>query len=820
MDNINKHNYKMSIKQKLFILFIGINLVSFNLLAQESISIVPYPKEVKILNGYLTFSKSIKIATSEKELEPATKLIAKDLQTLYQFSSTVKKRKGDVLLNYDFTLEEEAYTIEINNKQIVISGGSYNAVCMGTTSLLQLAKLKDGKLEFPLCTIKDFPNSSYRGFMLDVARQWHNIATVKQVIDLCRWYKIRYMQFHLTDDQSFTFPSTAYPKLATANRHYTLKELKDLVSYAEARGVTIIPEFDAPGHTQAMRKAMPELFGESRLGVINMADERVYTAMETIMEEMMDVFYTSPYFHIGADEAWLGEFEKRDETKAYIKKKGFDNAHDIYLDFMVQMHSIVKKNNKKTLIWESFAGDGSRKVKIPKDIIVFAWETAYQRPESLLKNGYSIINASWKPAYVTPGFRWNTDYIYKWNLHRWENHWNATPAYHNPIQLDESEPILGGQMCSWEMSEEQQIPSIHNRVPAISEVFWNGDNKQKYAQYHKRYLQTDAQFNQLIFPVTVVKEGFTEPNYEGIYYNRENKFGDVASLTFNPNIPNTKITYTTDGKMPTKDSDPLPSTLKLDKDFKAKLGVFDKKGNRLGYKLINYQLNPIVPTVKGNTLALRDTIISRPKVEFIGNVTLSFQLLKKESEIRYTTDGSRPSLTSPLYNNPILIDKPQVVKAVCFYNKKPVGLMYESKFIKKDFEKNITMGKKVTSPENKNSPIYGMNKAVDGFVDKDAFWDSQGGPSGIIVDLEKRTTLKKLELFTYWDGRRYYQYNIELSIDGKKWIKVVDRSDNKEKATEQGYVDEFSEQQARYIKVNMLHNSANPSMHIVELRAY
>lgn len=810
----------MKVNKRLLVLVIAVGFVFMNLFAQEKISIVPYPKEVKIDNGYLKLSNGFKIGYGNKELAPIAELISSDFYTLYKTTSKVKKGKRKIQLDYDTSLKEEEYTLIIDKKSILIKGGSYRAVAMGATSLLQLGKQQGAEVHFPLLKIKDFPNSSYRGFMLDVARQWHNIETVKQVVDLCRWYKIKFMQFHLTDDQSFTFPSTAYPNLASPNRHYTLDELKDLVDYAETRGVTIIPEFDAPGHTQAMRRAMPELFGDSRLGVINMADERVYQAMETIMEEMMEVFHTSPYFHIGADEAWLGEFQKREQTKAYIQKRGFDNAHDIYLDFMVRMHSIVKKNNKKTLIWESFAGDGSRKVKIPKDIIVFAWETAYQRPESLLKNGYTIINASWKPTYVTPGFRWNPDYIYKWNLHRWENHWNATPAYHNPIQLENNEPILGGQMCSWEMSEEQQIPSIHQRVPAISEVLWNGNNKQEYAAYRKRYLQTDNKFNQLIFPVSIKKEGFTEPDYEGIYYNRENKFGDVASLTFTPSLPNTKITYTTDGTMPTEDSELLPSTLQIDKDFKAKLGVFDKYGNRIGYKLVNYQLSPIVPKVNGNTLALRDTVITRPNIEFIGDATLTFELLKNGAEIRYTLDGTKPTLSSKLYNKTIIIDKPQVVKAICFYKNEPVGLMYEARFIKKDFEKNITTGKKVTSPENKNSPIYGMNKAVDGFVDKDAFWDSQGGPAGIIVDLEKPTPLQKIELFTYWDGHRYYQYNIELSLDGKNWTKVVDQSANTEKATERGYINEFTEQKARYIRVNMLFNSANPSMHIVELRAY
>ena len=798
-----------------FVLGIIMILSVFKGGAQESITIVPYPKEVKVGKGQLTFPEGLTIGYMENDLEPLAGLLENDFYTLFEFSARVKKGRGDILLGYDRTLREEEYILAIDNEGISIKGSSYNAVCMAATSLLQLAKLNAGKLILPLAYIRDRPTLEYRGVMLDVARQWHNIETVKQVVELCRWYKIRYMQFHLTDDQSFTFPSAAYPGLAGKDRHYAMAELQDLVEFAKKRGVIIIPEFDAPGHTTAMRRNMPDLFGAPGLGVINMADERVYEAMETIIKEMMDVFYTAPYFHIGADEAWLGEFEKAEATKAYIEKKGFDNAHDIYLDFIVRMHNIVKKYDKKTLIWESFSGNGSKKVKIPRDIIVFAWETAYQRPESLLKNGYTIINASWKPAYVTPGFRWHPSYIYHWNIRRWENHWNATPAFHNPIQLGAEVPIFGGQMCSWEMSEEQQIASLHQRVPAISEVFWNGDNKKDYAHYRKRYLVTDAMYNQLIFPVKIKKEGFTEPDYEGIYYNRENRFGDKATIVFEPMLPETKITYTTDGEMPAFTSEKIPHTLTIDKDFKAKLGVFNKRGNSIGYEIVNFELNPIVPKVEGGVLSLRDTIITRPRVAFIDNVSLSFKNLKKGAVIRYTTDGERPALTSQLYSAPIRIGTSQVVKALCFYEGKPFGKMYESRFIKKDYEKNMTTRKKVLITHGDQA-----EKAEDGFVDRDAFWDSREKASALTIDLGAIEEITKIALFTYWDGHRFYQYNIALSIDGKTWTQVIDRSDNTEQATPAGYVDEFPKQPARYIRANMLRNSANRSMHIVEMRAY
>ncbi len=785
--------------------------------SQENLSIVPYPREVELREGLLTLENGFKIGYGQKELAPIARLLADDFYSLFECSTKQKKGKADVFISYDKSLGEEEYTLEVTSRDISLKGGSYNAVNMGVTSLLQMTS-SDGKyLKVPICHIQDQPECEYRGMMLDVARQWHHIETVKQVVELCRWYKIRYLQLHLSDDQSFTFPSSAYPRLASKDRQYTLSELNDLVEFAKVRGITIIPEFDAPGHTGTMRKNMPELFGESRLGVIDMTNEKVYQAMETIMKEMMDVFYTSPYFHIGADEAWLGTFEKTDEAIAYVEKMGFDNAHDIYLNFIVRMHNIVKKYGKQTLVWESFGGTGSRKVQIPKDMIVFAWETAYQRPESLLKNGYEILNASWKPTYITPGRRWSPEYIYNWNIRRWENHWNVTPSYHKPIQMGKEVSIKGGQMCSWEMSETQQMASIHQRVPAISEVFWNGDRKKSYSDYRKRYLKTDHAFSRLTFPAKIEKSGFTEPQYEGLYLNRENRFASQASVQLTPLLPDTKITYTTNGEMPTVDSPQVPQTIELKEDMEAKFGVFDKHGQLIGYKIVPFELNAIKPVVTGNMLALRDTNIYRHRVEFIDQVELSFQELKPGAEIRYTLDRTNPTATSPLFRSAVKIDQSCYLKVKSFYDGKPYGMSYECEFERKDFQKTLVTGGKVTASDS--HPGYEPENAVDGYVDISKFWDASPYPQWWQVELSETKEIKKMHLFTYWDGGRYYQYTIEVSLDGEQWNRVVDASSNTRVAGPEGYEHEIEPMNAQFIRVNILKNSANPGAHIVEFRA-
>ena len=97
--------------------------------------------------------------------------------------------------------------------------------------------------------------------MIDLARMWHDVPTLKNVIDMAAFYKINYLQLHLSDDQSFTFPMEKFPKIATPDRPYSKQDFRDLVKYADDRGIIIIPELDVPGHSRQLVEIYPEIFG-------------------------------------------------------------------------------------------------------------------------------------------------------------------------------------------------------------------------------------------------------------------------------------------------------------------------------------------------------------------------------------------------------------------------------------------------------------------------------------------------------------------------------------------------------------------------------
>ena len=362
--------------------------------------------------------------------------------------------------------------------RVLVRAGSPSGVAHGTATLLQLLGTGPRRASLPCARVRDRSDAPHRCLMVDVARHPHPVAVLRQVVDLCRFYKIDLMQLHLTDDEGWTFPSASLPLLGTENLHgvprYQPAELRELHAYASDRGVTLVPEIDLPGHCGAMLRAMPELFDPVRAGLVNVATERVWRALEALIGEVADLFPASPLIHFGADE--VRGFEKVYRPHAddpWVRSRGIGNPGELFTAFMHAMTDLIEARGKRAAAWEGHRANDDRL----RRILIVAWNNSEYPIEQLIADGYEVINAAWCPLYllenrtdVTPRFlytRWD-----RWTWGRYE----AEPRTIARCHLHRIEPndrIPGCMLCSWENRSDFQVSGLRPLAPAFAERLWN-----------------------------------------------------------------------------------------------------------------------------------------------------------------------------------------------------------------------------------------------------------------------------------------------------------------------------------------------------------
>ncbi len=470
------------------------------------VHLIPEPGKMEFGSENLILSGESKLYAEDLSLRPLVKILAAELVKATGTEigiSQVGDNSTDIVLVLDELMTGENYTIDISDK-IEIRAGNYAALAQARSTLVQLARTRnntDGETEiyFPVVRIEDSPDAEYRGLLIDLARNWHSIESVKQLIDLASFYKTNFIQLHFTDYQSYTLPSTYYSMLPTEGRSYTEEQLRDLDAYARARGIQIIPELEVPGHASSMVEAYPYLFGikdfKENPWIINMGKEDVYEALERIIKELVQIFPDAPYIHIGGDEAIFEKVMDDPDVQSYMAARELgDDVHELYRHFLVRMNDIVRGQGKPMAVWEGFTREGT--VEIPKNILVFEFETNRYLPQDLVEDGYTVVNTSWKPIYVVNQKKWEPKTIYDWNLWRWENWFPPAPSF-TPIQIDETDAVIGAQMCAWEQAEEVEFPSLRKRLPIMNERIWNTKDSQSFESLMASLEETDANLSRL-----------------------------------------------------------------------------------------------------------------------------------------------------------------------------------------------------------------------------------------------------------------------------------------------------------------------------------
>lgn len=340
---------------------------------------------------------------------------------------------------------DEAYRLVVDEQGIRITANRVVGLLHGLRTLRQLMVRKGGKTIVALCKIHDYPAFKIRGLMHDVGRNFQSLEQLKMQIDVMAAYKMNIFHFHLTEYHGWRLESKVYPQLQAdssftrkTGKYYTQKEFVDLVDYCWARGITVIPEFDSPGHSDAFRKGV---------GVSNMRDPKAKTAMVALINELCSLVGKEkmPYIHIGTDEA----------------HRATDRVGS---DYLPALHKAVHDNDREVIGWIK-----GMTVRGDKKQIQQTW--AQSRPVGHLRHIDSRSN------YV--------------------NHMEALDFaprmfFQQPCRVPNGDSNqLGGILCHWPdiKVDDERLTLTNNPVlPAMvaySEAVWKGVSKNHTAYWAK-----------------------------------------------------------------------------------------------------------------------------------------------------------------------------------------------------------------------------------------------------------------------------------------------------------------------------------------------
>ena len=449
--------------------------------AQSSIAptLLPLPAEARYGQGRLLLKAALKpllpaaadpavavaVSRTVARLSPTTKVVG---------MATLQIRYGR--MGRPELFDEERYSLRVTPMGVSIDAPTSLGVLRALATLEQLPRADKKGRYLPEVDIRDQPRFAWRGLSLDAARHFLPVAVIKRNLDGMAAVKLNVLHWHLTDDQGFRIESKVFPRLQTVGStdglFYTQAEVREVVAYAAARGIRVVPEFDMPSHTTSWIVAYPRLASNdsvyapyTRWRTTNVAidptRETTYTFLDSLLTEMTGLF-PDPYFHAGGDENDGRNWRRTPRIVAWMQAHGMTKAdgktvdkHQLQTYFNRRVLAMLQQRGKTMLGWDEILGPD-----LPKEVVIQSWrgkkglnEAARLGHPSLLSSGYYLdLNLTAASSYTTDPMPPDTP---------------LTPA--------EQKLVLGGEAAMWaEYADSVVLDSrIWPRAGAVAERLWS-----------------------------------------------------------------------------------------------------------------------------------------------------------------------------------------------------------------------------------------------------------------------------------------------------------------------------------------------------------
>lgn len=387
---------------------------------QQPIAIIPEPVQMVQKTGTYVLPPNVVISTSTATLKTQAEYLKQSITAATGYTVTVAEKNAAATIQLqlnttaDNIVGKEGYQLTVTPQNILIKANEPAGIFYGIQSLLQLLPkqieskemVKDITWAAPCVEITDYPRFGWRGLMLDVSRHFFTKEEVKRYIDEMARYKFNLFHWHLIDDEGWRLEIKALPKLTSVGAwnvkregrfgdflpikpdeprnyggYYTQEDVKEVVQYAAARFVNVLPEIELPGHSLAAIVAYPELSctpgaenykvrsGETIMdwsgphlkalvdNTICPANEKVYPFIDKVMTEVAQLF-PFEYIHVGGDECAKNFWEQSASIKALMQKEKLKDMNAVQAYFENRVEKIIKAKGKKMLGWDEILEGG------------------------------------------------------------------------------------------------------------------------------------------------------------------------------------------------------------------------------------------------------------------------------------------------------------------------------------------------------------------------------------------------------------------------------------------------------------------------------
>ena len=576
--------------------------------------IIPKPNQVNLLKGTFVFDENISL-----EFDTNFSLSASFIKNYIENGSNIKftsrvTQKTIRFIKDASIAHPEAYKLDVSPSQITIKATSDQGAFYGVQSLRQLlpigfenASYTGNTPRIPCLSIEDKPQFKYRGMHLDVGRHMYSVDFIKTYIDALALLKMNTFHWHLTEDQGWRIEIKKHPKLQeiAAYRsetlighyndkpqqfdgkpyggYYTQEQIKSIVAYAQKRHITVIPEIELPGHSQAAIAAYPELSctgkqiePATKWGVfedIYCPKETTFNFLEDVLDEVMELF-PSKYIHIGGDEAPKIRWKQCKHCQALIQKEGLKDEHELQRYFISRIETYLNSKGRQIIGWDEILEGG-----LAPNATVMSWRGIDGAIEAAKQN-HDVI--------MTPTSHCYFDYYQSEN----NDEPLAIGGYlplekvysFNPIPdvlaPSERKHVLGAQGNIWTeyMPTEQQVEyMMFPRVLAMSEIGWTQPEQKDFKDFSNRV----EQFHQRLDALNI--------NYANHFYEVEGSMiKKDTTIAYTLSSPTQKygIRYTIDNSTPIASSLRYSAPIEITKHTTIKAAVFNKKGKQLGKTIV------------------------------------------------------------------------------------------------------------------------------------------------------------------------------------------------------------------------------------------